>query len=140
MKNRNNDRKLRFGLLPTALLLLAGIAGVASVGQADEVAPLEAATGTPVQAMDKAKLDAAMQADARDAAWLTRINQPEAKRPLLTKRALIPLPRMTSSYRFQIPSNRSIEQCSGSMTNSTSTCSSRLLEATESYLNQRGFL
>ncbi len=74
MKNRNNDRKLRFGLLPTALLLLAGIAGVASVGQADEVAPLEAATGTPVQAMDKAKLDAAMQADARDAAWLTRIN------------------------------------------------------------------
>jgi hypothetical protein len=74
MMNRNNDRRLRFGLLPTALLLLAGIAGVASVGQADEIAPLEAAPGNPVQATDKARLDAAIQADARDAAWLTRIN------------------------------------------------------------------
>ena len=73
MMNRNNDRKLRFGLLPTAMLMLAGFAGVASVGQADEVAPLEAATGTPVKATDKARLDAAMQADALDAAWLTRI-------------------------------------------------------------------
>jgi len=74
MMNRNNDRSLRFGLLPTALLLLAGSAGVASVGQADEVAPLEAATGTPVKATEKARLDAAIQADARDAAWLTRIS------------------------------------------------------------------
>ena len=74
MMNRKFNREQRFGVLPTVLLMLALVVGVASVGQANETVPREAATGTSEQAKDKAALDAAMQADARDAAWLTGIN------------------------------------------------------------------
>lgn len=74
MKNLKSNREQRFGLLPTALLMLAMTAGFASVGQADDIAPLEATAGTPAKAMDEAGFEAAMRAEARDAAWLTRIN------------------------------------------------------------------
>ena len=73
MNMLNTNRRTRFGLLPTVMLLLALGAGFASVGQAEETA-LGQAKATMVRPAAASQMRNEIRSTAHRAIWLTRVN------------------------------------------------------------------
>lgn len=72
--NSKTDRRVTRNRLPTALLLVALSAGLATVGQAQEIPTLVVTTERPATISHFDQYRNAVRANAQEALWLTRIS------------------------------------------------------------------
>ena len=74
MKTETENRVRRFIQLPTTLLLLALVAGFASVGQAEDLSAMVITTPRPADCETESTFEDEMAAKAELAVWMTRVS------------------------------------------------------------------